>query len=112
MLTEIMCRLFLASLGYAKDIDLAELEIALEAEGKFDEFKKTFQTLHGMAWDEQKGMTIFALNEASAVLHKLNPATYRMADSWSRAGQRWTSPPAGWRTADASGRSAASARFR
>ena len=84
MLTEIMYRLFLASLGYAKDIDLAELEIALEAEGKFDEFKKTFQTLRGMAWDEQKGMTIFSLNEASAVLHKLNPATYPMADSWSK----------------------------
>jgi hypothetical protein len=29
-------------------------------------------------------MTIFALNEASAVLHKLDPATYPMADSWSK----------------------------
>lgn len=84
MLTEIMYRLFLASLGYAKDIDLAELEIGLEAEGRFEEFKKIFETLHGKAWDEQKGMTIFALNEASAVLHKLNPATYPMADSWSK----------------------------
>src|ERR1035441_10446344 len=44
MLTEIMYRLFLASLGYAKDIDLAELEIGLETEGLFDEFKKTFQS--------------------------------------------------------------------
>jgi hypothetical protein len=84
MLTEIMYRLFLASLGYAKDIDLAELEIGLEAEGRFEEFKKTFQSLHGKDWDDQKGMTIFALNEASAVLHKLNPATYPMADSWSK----------------------------
>ncbi len=84
MLTEIMYRLFLASLGYAKDIDLAELEIGLEAEGKLEDFRKTFETLHGKAWDEQKGMTIFALNEASAVLHKLNPSTYPMADSWSK----------------------------
>ncbi len=84
MLTEIMYRLFLASLGYAKDIDLAELEIGLEAEGKLEEFRKTFESLHGKAWDEQKGMTIFALNEASAVLHKLNPETYPMADSWSK----------------------------
>jgi hypothetical protein len=84
MLTEIMYRLFLASLGYAKDIDLAELEIGLEAEGQLEEFKKNFQNLHGKAWDEQKGMTIFAMNEASAVLHKLNPATYPMADSWSK----------------------------
>jgi len=36
-------------------------------------FEKTFKELHGKAWDDQKGMTIFALNEASAVLHKLNP---------------------------------------
>jgi len=84
MLTEIMYRLFLASLGYAKDVDLAELEIGLEAEGKLEDFGKTFQSLHGKAWDAQKGMTIFALNEASAVLHKLNPATYPMADSWSK----------------------------
>ena len=80
MLTEIMYRLFLASLGYAKDIDLAELEIGLEANRQLDEFKKTFKSLHGKAWDDQKGMTIFALNEASAVLHKLNPATFPMAD--------------------------------
>ena len=33
-LTEIMYRLFLASLGYAKDLDLAELEIGLEADGR------------------------------------------------------------------------------
>ena len=32
-LTEIMYGLFLQSLGYAKDLDLSELEIALEAEG-------------------------------------------------------------------------------
>ena len=80
MLTEIMYRLFLASLNYAKDIDLAELEIALEADGKLEAFEKTFKELHGKAWDDQKGMTIFALNEASAVLHKLNPKTYPMAD--------------------------------
>ncbi|MEP6601779.1 MAG: BREX system P-loop protein BrxC [Nitrospirota bacterium] len=84
MLTEIMYRLFLASLDYAKDIDLAELEIGLEGEGRLDEFKKAFQELHGKSWDAQKGMTIFALNEASAVLHKLNPVTYPMGDSWSK----------------------------
>ena len=33
-LTEIMYRLFLQSLGYAKDLDLSELEIALEGEGR------------------------------------------------------------------------------
>jgi hypothetical protein len=32
-LTEIMYRLFLKSLGYAEDLDLAELEITLEQKG-------------------------------------------------------------------------------
>lgn len=84
MLTEIMYRLFLASLGYAKEIDPAELEIALEGEDRLDEFKKVFQELHGKSWDTQKNLPIFALNQASAVLHKLEPATYPMADSWSK----------------------------
>ena len=35
-LTEIMYGLFLQSLGYAKDLDLSELEIALEAEGRLE----------------------------------------------------------------------------
>ncbi len=100
MLTEIMYRLFLASLNYAKDIDLAELEIALEADGKLEVFEKTFKELHGKAWDDQKGMTIFALNEASAVLHKLNPKTYPMADSWVEEPRpRSTYLPAAWPTA-------------
>ena len=35
-LTEITYRLLLRSLGYANDLDLAELEIALEGEGRLD----------------------------------------------------------------------------
>ncbi|MFL9500462.1 BREX system P-loop protein BrxC [Rhodopseudomonas palustris] len=84
MLTEIMYRLFLSSLGYAKEIDPAELEIALEGEGRLDKFKEVFQELNGKSWDTQKNLPIFALNQASAVLHKLEPATYPMADSWSK----------------------------
>ena len=37
MLTEIMYGLFLASLGYAKDIDLAELEVDLDLVGRLGE---------------------------------------------------------------------------
>ena len=35
-LTEIMYGLFLQSLGYAKDLDLSELEIALEEKGQLE----------------------------------------------------------------------------
>ena len=38
-LTEIMYRLFLQSLGYAKDLDLSELEIALEEKGELATFE-------------------------------------------------------------------------
>ena len=38
-LTEIMYRLFLESLGYPKDLDLAELEIGLEKDRRLDSFR-------------------------------------------------------------------------
>ena len=37
-ITEIMYRLFLQRLGYARDLDLSELEITLEGEGRLEEF--------------------------------------------------------------------------
>ena len=42
-LTEIMYGLFLQSLGYAKDLDLSELEIALEEKGQLDAFEDEYQ---------------------------------------------------------------------
>ena len=82
-LTEITYRLLLKSLGYAKDIDLAELEISLEAEGKLDEFKGAFLDLTGKQWDDRKDLVAFSLAEASATMHRINPAIYQDNDSWS-----------------------------
>src|SRR5438876_641980 len=42
-LTEIMYGLFLQSLGYSKDLDLSELEIALEAAGQLAAFTSRYQ---------------------------------------------------------------------
>src|SRR3982751_3544027 len=42
-LTEIMYGLFLQSLGYSKDLDLSELEIALESEGRLAEFESVYR---------------------------------------------------------------------
>ncbi len=44
-LTEIMYRLFLQSLGYARDLDLSELEITLEEEGRLDAFKAQYREI-------------------------------------------------------------------
>lgn len=84
-ITEIMYRLFLASLGYAKDLDLAELEIGLEADGRLDEFKHAFSQVVGKDWDDRKNMVAFALSEASAAMHAIQPDIYSDKDSWAEA---------------------------
>lgn len=84
-LTEIMYGLFLQSLGYAKDLDLSELEIALEEQARLEDFEAAYRKLFDKEWASEKGKVAFALSEASRVLHSLDPQTYPMADSWVKA---------------------------
>lgn len=84
-LTEIMYGLFLQSLGYAKDLDLSELEIGLEEKGQLARFEEEYERLFKKKWATEKGKVAFALSEASRVLHSLDPDTYPMADSWVKA---------------------------
>jgi hypothetical protein len=81
-ITEIMYRLFLQSLGYARDLDLSELEITLEAEGRLEEFKRTYSAVFGRDWDREKGKVALAVQQASRVMHTLDPDTYPTPDSW------------------------------
>lgn len=87
-LTEIMYRLFLQRLGYARDLDLAELEITLEGQGRLEMFRAAFQQRYGKDWDAEKGKVAFAVQQASCVMHDLEPATYPTADSWREAAAR------------------------
>ncbi|VWX60042.1 conserved hypothetical protein [Burkholderiales bacterium 8X] len=84
-LTEIMYGLFLQSLGYAKDLDLSELEIGLEEKGHLARFEDEYKRLFKKDWAVEKGKVAFALSEASRVLHSLDPNTYPVADSWVKA---------------------------
>ncbi|MBO3739492.1 BREX system P-loop protein BrxC [Actinoplanes flavus] len=85
-LTEIMYGLFLQSLGYAKDLDLSELEIALEESGQRERFEVEYSRIfNGREWAREKGKVAFALSQASRVLHSLDPDTYPLADSWVKA---------------------------
>lgn len=84
-LTEIMYGLFLQSLGYAKDLDLSELEIGLEETGRLARFEEEYRQLFKKDWSVEKGKVAFALSEASRVLHSLESETYPMADSWVKA---------------------------
>jgi hypothetical protein len=53
-----MYRLFSKSLGYAEDLDLAELEISLEKTGELDEFKRPSRELHGKDWDDARNLDV------------------------------------------------------
>ncbi|MBI3748365.1 MAG: BREX system P-loop protein BrxC, partial [Chloroflexi bacterium] len=81
-LTEIMYGLFLQSLGYAKDLDLSELEITLEEKSQLGRFEEEYARIYNKAWAEEKGKVAFALSEASRVMHELDPATFPAPDSW------------------------------
>lgn len=87
MLTEIMYRLFLKSLGYANDLDLAELEIALEQKGQLKDFELKYRELFEQDWDANKDLISFSLGEASAVMHALYPERYSAQDTWIQAVQ-------------------------
>jgi hypothetical protein len=81
-LTEIMYGLFLQSLGYSKDLDLSELEIALESEGRLKQFEDAYAKRFEKTWSADKGLLAFSLGRASEVMHLLEPKTYPVADSW------------------------------
>ncbi len=83
-IAELMYTVLLRELGYAEDFDIAELEIELEAEGKLAEFIATCKTLLDKDWETVR-VGAQKLSRASAILHKLDPITYRSADSWSHA---------------------------
>ena len=87
-ITEIMYRLFLQSLGYARDLDLSELEITLEEAGRLDLFKAKYQETFNKDWDVGKGLIAVAVQQASRVMHELDPATYPTADSWREAAMK------------------------
>lgn len=83
-LTEIMYRALLRELGYAEDFDLAELEITLEGDGRLKKFEDEFKKHHGDEWRKRRQLGL-AINEASAVLQKLDPKTYSSAESYAMA---------------------------
>lgn len=84
-LTEITHRVFLRNLGYAKDLDIAQLEIELEEDGQLAEFESKYQEIYEEPWEKKKHRLSTALNRASRVMHELEPATYSDEDSWVQA---------------------------
>lgn len=82
-LTEIIYRSFLEHLRYSRDMDIAELEISLEEDGRLDGFLQAYaDTYPDKDWDIQKNRPAFALGEASRVMAVLDPATFAEPGSW------------------------------
>ena len=80
-------RTLLESLGYSRDVTLAELEYALEGPEetiRLEQFLETYESVHGRSWNEDRNI-ITAKNRASRVLHVIDSDTYPSADSWSNA---------------------------
>lgn len=86
-LTQIAYRKLLETLGYAPNLDLAELEINLEGENRLEAFQDTYARLFNKDWETGRLLIAFALQEASRVMHELEPETYATPDSWRQAAQ-------------------------
>lgn len=106
-IAEIMYSVLLRELDYARDYDVAELEIELEAEGRLGDFvlacaerysdlkghpEAVPPTLEGVSEEDygvwrrvRKGAQ--RIQRASAALHDLDPTTYPSEDSWAQSMQ-------------------------
>jgi len=90
----VMYKALLRQLDYCVDFDLAELEITLEGDGRLDQFVSTYDEIFAQQYGGDKGKWHFrrnlgavVYNEASRVLHELDPQTYPEPDSWVKARQ-------------------------
>jgi len=86
-LTEIMYRLLLESLGYARDLDLAELEITLEGQGKLAEFEARYEQLFEKSWASDKNLVVFSVGRASHVVHLMDKA-FSAPESWWQSAKK------------------------
>lgn len=85
-LTKIFYRKLLDHLGYSSTLQVAELEIELEEQGKSEDFCKAFENLYpGEDWGIAKTRVMQAMNRSSAVMHALEPQTYAEKDSWLKS---------------------------
>ena len=86
-MTEIMHKCFVRHLDYAGHIDIAQLEIDLESEGKLESFKEAYRQAFNVEWEKGRNLVSQALNRASRVMHQMEPDTYSAPDSWLKGGQ-------------------------
>ncbi len=96
-----MYRALLRTLRYAEDLNIADLEQSLEADGRLQEFIARFEQRHKARFEQDperfrrqlaseqwrwryRRKLAQKVNEASATLYELDPDTYESPDSWAR----------------------------
>ncbi len=84
-------RVLLRELGYAEDVDLAELEISLEGDGKLDDFVDRYNKRFAggdadspNAWTRRGRKSAEVWNRAGAILHEMDPRVYPSVESFAR----------------------------
>lgn len=87
-ITAIMYKALLARLDYATDLDLAQLEVDLEASHQLEEFERRYREHYGQEWRRQRLLVAVAINQASAIMHQIDSFTYPAADTWARTPRR------------------------
>jgi hypothetical protein len=82
-LTKIFYRKLLDHLGYSSSLEVAELEIELEEQGRMQAFLDAFGELYpGQQWSIAKTRLMQAIPMASTVMHRLDLQTYPTEASW------------------------------
>jgi len=80
-IAEVMYRVMLRELDRAEDLDIAELEMELEREGRIAAFLDLCRGEYNEEWCEiRKGSQKLA--RSSDLLHRLDPKTYSSTDTW------------------------------
>jgi len=82
LISEVMYRSLLENLGYSKDFDIAELEIWLEKSGRYADLLAAYDELYqDVPWEDARNGAE-KMGRASAVMHRLDPATYPDVTAW------------------------------
>ena len=83
----ILYRALLRRLGFAEDIDLAEMEYTLTREGRMEDFGRRYAAVYGSPWASQRNLIAFSRQHASRILHDMDPQTHPTPDSYLQTRQ-------------------------
>ena len=82
--TNVFLKVFNERLGYSSNPHLAELERQLDEEGLYDEFKKTYEEIHGENWVESRHKFNFFKDRVVKSLVQMNFMSEDTAKDWAK----------------------------